>query len=48
MFFLITGITGLQLLGLQDWVQDVFYGFSLVVAVTLSRLATRKAASSHA
>jgi ribose transport system permease protein len=44
-YFLITGITGLQLLGLQDWIQDVFYGFSLVVAVTLSHLATRRRAS---
>jgi ribose transport system permease protein len=44
-YFLITGITGLQLLGLEDWIQYVFYGFSLVVAVTLSHLATRRAAA---
>ncbi len=37
-YFLVTGITGLQLLGAQGWVQDVFYGGALVVAVTLSRL----------
>lgn len=44
-YFLVTGITGLQLLGLQDWIQDVFYGLSLVVAVTLSQLAARRRAS---
>ena len=44
-YFLITGITGLQLLGLEDWIQEVFYGFSLVVAVTLSHLATRRGAT---
>jgi ribose transport system permease protein len=37
-YFLITGITGLQLLGLASWIQDVFYGLALIVAVTLSRL----------
>jgi ribose transport system permease protein len=37
-YFLVTGITGLQLLGLASWIQDVFYGLALIVAVTLSRL----------
>lgn len=41
-YFLVTGISGLQLLGLADWVQQVFYGVSLVLAVTLSRLAERR------
>jgi ribose transport system permease protein len=36
-YFLTTGITGLQLLGLQSWIQDVFYGGTLVLAVTLAR-----------
>jgi ribose transport system permease protein len=44
-YFLITGITGLQLMGLRDWIQDVFYGGSLVFAVTLSRLAARRRAT---
>ncbi len=35
-FFLITGITGLNLLGLTGWVQDAFYGGALIIAVTLS------------
>lgn len=41
-YFLVTGITGLQLLGAQGWVQDVFYGGALVIAVTLARLAARR------
>jgi ribose transport system permease protein len=41
-YFLVTGITGLQLLGYVGWVQDVFYGGSLVIAVALGRLAARR------
>jgi ribose transport system permease protein len=41
-YFLITGITGLQLLGFSGWVENVFYGASLVLAVALSRLAARR------
>jgi ribose transport system permease protein len=41
-FFLITGITGLELYGLSGWVENVFYGASLVLAVALSRLAARR------
>ncbi|MCU1476305.1 MAG: ABC-type transporter, integral rane subunit [Subtercola sp.] len=40
-FFLITGITGLQLLGLDAWIQNAFYGAALVVAVTASKLMAR-------
>jgi ribose transport system permease protein len=47
-YFLITGITGLQLLGLSGWIENVFYGGSLVVAVTLSRLAARHQARRRA
>lgn len=35
-YFLATGILGLQLLGAAGWVADVFYGGVLVIAVTLS------------
>jgi ribose transport system permease protein len=38
-YFLVTGITGLTLLGLSDWIQQVFYGGSLIIAVTFSHLA---------
>lgn len=41
-YFLVTGVTGLALFGLQAWVQDVFYGGALVAAVTLSQLARRR------
>ncbi|RYF35517.1 MAG: ABC transporter permease [Comamonadaceae bacterium] len=37
-YFLITGITGLSVLGISTFVQDLFYGGALVVAVTLSQI----------
>lgn len=36
-FFLATGVTGLQILGAQNYVQQVFYGAALVLAVVISR-----------
>lgn len=36
--FLATGINGLVLLGADTWVNDVFYGAAVVVAVTVSRV----------
>jgi len=42
-YFLVSGITGLQLLGLASFVQNLFYGGALVVAVALSRLVRRRA-----
>jgi ribose transport system permease protein len=41
-YFLETGILGLQLLGLQAWVSQVFYGGVLVIAVTISTLLHRR------
>jgi len=41
-YFLTTGITGLEDLGLQTWVSDVFYGGVLVVAVTIATLLRRR------
>jgi ribose transport system permease protein len=41
-YFLQTGILGLEELGLQTWVSDVFYGGVLVVAVTISTLLRRR------
>ena len=40
-YFLVTGIVGLQLLGYTGWVADVFYGAALIIAVIVSTL-TRK------
>lgn len=39
--FLATGVAGLQLLGAQDYAQQLFYGGALVLAVTLSRYLRR-------
>jgi ribose transport system permease protein len=43
-YFLVSGVSGLALFGLQSWVQNVFYGGALVLAVTLSQLARRREA----
>jgi ribose transport system permease protein len=37
-YFLVTGITGLSILGVSNFVQDLFYGGALVIAVTLSQI----------
>jgi ribose transport system permease protein len=37
-YFLTTGIFGLQLLGYSGWIQNAFYGAGLVVAVTLAKV----------
>ena len=42
MYFLVTGITGLQLLGAETFVQQLFYGGALILAVALSQIARRK------
>ncbi len=41
-FFLYTGIVGLQILGLSGWISDFFFGASLVLAVTVSTLLRRR------
>ncbi|HEX3616010.1 MAG TPA: ABC transporter permease [Solirubrobacteraceae bacterium] len=40
-YFLATGIQGLQLLGAGEWVTDVFYGGALVIAVAVSTIVHR-------
>jgi ribose transport system permease protein len=37
-YFLVTGITGLVFLGFSSFIQDMFYGGALVLAVTLSQI----------
>jgi ribose transport system permease protein len=37
-YFLVTGITGLTMLGADTYVQNLFYGGALVIAVSLSQL----------
>jgi ribose transport system permease protein len=41
-YFLVTGVVGLELLGLAGWIEQVFYGASLVLAVAMSGFATRR------
>jgi len=41
-YFLATGVLGLQLLGATSWVSSVFYGGVLVVAVTLTTVLHKK------
>ena len=41
-YFLATGITGLQIVGLSGWIEQVFYGGSLIFAVIFSHLARRR------
>jgi ribose transport system permease protein len=43
-YFLVTGITGLQLLGAGAFVQDVFFGGALVISVALSYFPRRRQA----
>jgi ribose transport system permease protein len=41
-YFLVTGITGLQLLGATTFIQYLFYGGALVIAVALSHALARR------
>ncbi len=41
-FVLVSGITGLQLLGADSFVQQLFYGGALILAVALSQIVRRK------
>lgn len=41
-YFLATGVNGLQILGAQNFVQQLFYGGALVAAVVLARWMRRK------
>ncbi|MCM6761217.1 ABC transporter permease [Rathayibacter sp. ZW T2_19] len=41
-FFLVSGITGLQILGASSFVQQLFYGVALVLAVALSQIPQRR------
>jgi ribose transport system permease protein len=45
-YFLVTGITGLQRLGAQSYIQNLFYGAALIFAVTLSQFVRRRRAAS--
>jgi len=40
-YFLLTGITGLSMVGYAGWPERVFYGVALLTAVVLSQLAAK-------
>jgi ribose transport system permease protein len=42
LYLLVVGITGLQLLGAQPWISNVFNGTALVAAVIFAKLAARR------
>lgn len=44
-YFLVTGITGLQLLGAESYVQNLFYGAALIFAVAFSQIVRRRRTS---
>lgn len=44
-YFLVTGITGLQLLGAESYIQNLFYGAALIFAVMLSQFVRRRRAA---
>ena len=43
-YFLETGVVGLQLLGYTGWVQDAFYGGGLLLAITVATVVRRRVA----
>lgn len=45
LFLLVTGVTGLELMGYSSWVEQVFNGTALVIAVTFARLVSQERAS---
>lgn len=47
-YFLVTGITGLTILGMQAYVQDLFYGGALVLAVAFSQIVRKRQESLRA
>lgn len=44
-YFLQTGIVGLELRGLTGWIEDVFYGGSLVIAVAATTIIRKRTAT---
>jgi ribose transport system permease protein len=40
-YFVVTGVTGLELLGTSSWVEQVFNGAALLLAVTLAEVTSR-------
>jgi ribose transport system permease protein len=47
-YFLVTGYTGLEEMGLSGWIQQVFYGGALVVAVAVAQFAASRRGTGRA
>jgi ribose transport system permease protein len=45
LYLLVTGVTGLELLGTSSWVQEMFNGAALLTAVTFARFVAREQAT---
>jgi ribose transport system permease protein len=45
LYLLVTGVTGLELLGASSWVQEMFNGIALLIAVTFARLVAQEEAA---
>ena len=45
LYLLVTGVTGLELLGTSSWVQEMFNGVALLIAVTFARFVAREQAA---
>ncbi|MCB1488449.1 MAG: ABC transporter permease [Bauldia sp.] len=45
LYLLVTGVIGLELLGTSSWVQELFNGFALLIAVTFARFVVRDQAA---
>ena len=45
LYLLVTGVTGLELFGTSSWVQEMFNGAALLIAVTFARLVAREQAA---
>lgn len=45
LYLLVTGVTGLELMGYSSWVEQVFNGTALVIAVTFARIVSQERAS---
>ena len=43
LYLVVTGTTGLELMGVENWVEYVFDGAALIAAVTFARIASRDA-----
>ena len=45
LYLLVTGVTGLELFGTSSWVQEMFNGAALLIAVTFARFVAREQAA---